>query len=60
MATERPDGSRADEFFEKRYPLPSAVLDAAKDGHVVIRLAGRDGSLAGGVFDVRLMRPGKP
>jgi hypothetical protein len=60
LATERPNGSRPGEFFEKRYPLPAAVLDAAKDGHVVIRFAGRDGSLAGGVFDVRLMRPAKP
>ncbi len=60
MATERLTGSRAGEFFEKQYPLPPAVLDAAKDGHVVIRFAGRDGSLAGGVFDVRLMRAAKP
>jgi hypothetical protein len=60
LATERPDGSRAGEFFEKRYPLPAAVLAAAEDGHVVVRFAGRDGSLAGGVFDVRLMRAAKP
>jgi DUF1680 family protein len=60
LATERSDGSRPGEFVEKRYPLPPAVIDAAKDGHVIIRFAGRDGSLAGGVFDVRLMRPVKP
>jgi hypothetical protein len=36
------------------------VLAAAKDGHVIVRFAGRDGSLAGGVFDVRLMRAAKP
>ncbi|HOW64453.1 MAG TPA: glycoside hydrolase family 127 protein [Candidatus Paceibacterota bacterium] len=60
LATEQPDGSRAGEFFEKRYPLPAAVLDAAKEGHVIIRFAGRGGSLAGGVFDLRLMRTAKP
>ncbi|HRZ47626.1 MAG TPA: glycoside hydrolase family 127 protein [Candidatus Paceibacterota bacterium] len=60
LATERPDGSRAGEFFEKRYSLPAAALDAAKNGRVMIRFVGRDGSLAGGVFDVRLMRPAKP
>ena len=60
MATERPDGSRAGQFFETRYPLPAAALDAAKDDHMIIRFGGRDGSLAGGVFDVRLMRSAKP
>jgi hypothetical protein len=60
LATERPAGSRQGEFVEKRYPLPSAVIDAAKDGHVMVRFTGRDGSLAGAVFDVRLMRPAKP
>lgn len=60
LATERLDGSRPGEFFEKRYPLPPAVINAAKDGRVIIRFAGRDGSLAGGVFDVRLMRPANP
>ncbi len=57
LATERLDGSRMGEFVEKRYVLPPVVIDAAKNGHVLVRFAGRDGSLAGGVFDVRLMRP---
>jgi hypothetical protein len=60
IATERLDGSRPGEFVEKRYPLPPAVFDVARDGHVIVRFAGRDGSLAGGVFDVRLMRVAKP
>ena len=41
-------------------PLPAPVLASAKDGQVMIRFAGRDGSLAGGVFDVRLTRAAKP
>jgi DUF1680 family protein len=60
LATERLDGSRPGEFLEKRYPVSPAVIDAAKDGKVNVRFVGRDGSLAGGVFDVRLMRPAKP
>jgi uncharacterized protein len=60
LARERLDGSPAGEFVEKRYPLPAEVIEAAKDGQVIVRFAGRDGSLAGGVFDVRLMRAAKP
>jgi len=60
LASERLDGSRAGEFFEKRYPLSAAVLEAARDGQVIVRFNGREGSLAGGVFDVRLMRPATP
>lgn len=60
LASEHLDGSRAGEFFEKRYALPTAVLAAAKDRRVTIRFVGRDGSLAGGVFDVRLMKADAP
>lgn len=60
LATERLDGFPAGEFFEKRYSLPAEVIEAAKEGQVIVRFSGRDGSLAGGVFDVRLMRPAKP
>lgn len=60
VATERLNGSRPGEFFEKRYPLPPAVISAAKDGHVIVRFVGRGASLAGGVYDVRLMRETKP
>ncbi len=60
LATERLDGSPAGEFFEKRYSLPAEVIEAAKEGQVVVRFSGHDGSLAGGVFDVRLMRAAKP
>jgi hypothetical protein len=56
LATERLDGSRAGEFFEKRYPVPSEVLAAANNGRVTIKFTARNW-LAGGVYDVRLMRP---
>ena len=57
IATERLRGERAGGFFEQRYPLPPEVLAAAPDGRIVLRFVAHPGSLAGGVFDVRLMRP---
>ncbi|WP_165222057.1 glycoside hydrolase family 127 protein [Aquisphaera insulae] len=58
LATERPDGSRRGRFFEKRYPIPAEILSSATDGRLTIKLAAPSG-LAGGIFDIRLMRPGE-
>jgi hypothetical protein len=57
LATEGLKGEEPGEFFERRYPIPAGVISAAPNGHVTIRFSARPGSLAGGVFDVRLMRP---
>jgi uncharacterized protein len=57
LATERLKGEKPGEFFERRYPLPVGVISATANGRVTIRLSAHPGSLAGGVFDVRLMRP---
>jgi hypothetical protein len=56
LATEQLKGEKPGEFFERRYPIPAGVISAAPNGHVTIRFSARPGSLAGGVFDVRLMR----
>lgn len=56
LATERLTGAKPAEFFEKRYPIPAEVVAAAPEGRVTIKFAAPSG-LAGGVFDVRLMRP---
>ena len=56
LVTEHLDGSKPGKFFEKRYPIPAAVLATATNGRVTIRFAAPTG-LAGGVFDVRLMKP---
>jgi hypothetical protein len=57
LATERLNGEKPGEFFERRYPLPAVVISATASGRVTIRFSAHPGSLAGGVFDVRLMRP---
>lgn len=56
LATESLKGERPGVFFEKQYEIPAATLAAASDGKLTIKFAAPTG-LAGGVFDVRLMRP---
>jgi hypothetical protein len=46
-------------IIEKRYSVPSEVLASAKDNRVTIKFVARV-SLAGGVFDVRFVRPDAP
>lgn len=59
IATERLDGSHPGRFFEKRYPLSPEVLAAGANGRVTVKFIART-SVAGGVFDLRLMRPITP
>jgi uncharacterized protein len=56
LATERLVGARPDDFFEQRYPIPAAVLAAAPNGQLTVSFSARTG-LAGGIFDLRLVRP---
>ena len=57
LASERLKGEKPGEFFERRYPLPAGVLSLIANSRVTILFSAHPGSLAGGVFDVRLMRP---
>jgi DUF1680 family protein len=55
LATEHLDGSRPGQFLEKHYPLSAEVLTTATNGRVTFTFSAPTG-LAGGVFDVRLMK----
>lgn len=55
IATQELTGEKTGEFIEKRYAIPADVLAAASDGRVTIRFIAKK-VLAGGVFDVRLLR----
>lgn len=57
LATETLDNPQPNQFFEKRYALPAKVLATATNGRITIKFAARPGSTAGGVYDVRLMKP---
>ena len=56
IATQELTGEKMGEFIEKLYALPAAVLASAADGRVTIKFVARK-ELAGGLFDVRLLRP---
>lgn len=56
IATQQLVGESPGEFVEKRYEIPAAVLAAAPGGRVTIRFVAKR-VLAGGVYDVRLLRP---
>lgn len=46
-------------FIEKRYAIPATVLSSGADGRVTIGFVAQR-SLAGGLYDVRLLKPGLP
>jgi hypothetical protein len=56
LATEQLTGAQPGKFFDKRYPIPADVLTAATNGRVTIKFDAKVW-VAGGVYDVRLMRP---
>jgi hypothetical protein len=59
VATQNLAGNRLGEFIDRTYGIPAAVLAAAPDGRVTIRFTA-DKGLAGGVYDVRLLRTTAP
>lgn len=58
LATEQLRNAHPGKFFEQRYPIPQKALAAAK-GRVTIRFVAKV-DRAGGIFDVRLMKPEEP
>jgi hypothetical protein len=56
LATQELAAEKPGEFVEKTYPLPAALLAAAPEGRLIVKFVARKG-LAGGVYDVRLLRP---
>jgi len=49
-------GERPGRFFSVDYPIDNDLIKGAKDDVLTIRFAGKAGSMAGGIYDVRLMR----
>lgn len=56
VATVELDGSQEGDFFTVDYPVPEEALKKAIEGMLVTKFVAHPGSLAGGVFDVRLLR----
>ena len=59
IATQELKGEKPGQFTEKRYLIPAEVLTSAEEGRVTIKFVAKVW-LAGGVFDVRLMRSNGP
>ena len=59
IATQRLTGERPNHFVEKRYPIPSEILQAAGNGRLTVRFTAKRW-LAGGLYDVRLLKPYTP
>ncbi|TWU00064.1 Non-reducing end beta-L-arabinofuranosidase [Botrimarina colliarenosi] len=53
------DAPKPGEFVEIDYPVPAEMIETADDGALAVRFAAKPGSMAGGVFDVRLIDPAK-
>jgi hypothetical protein len=56
VATQNLAGNRLGEFIDRIYEIPAAALASAPEGRVTIKFTAARG-LAGGVYDVRLVRP---
>ncbi|WP_342750902.1 glycoside hydrolase family 127 protein [Termitidicoccus mucosus] len=57
LSEEALNGSARDRFIDKRYVIPADLLAKAENGVLRIRFIAEPGSLVGGVYDLRLMRP---
>lgn len=57
IATQELVGEKVGEFVEKCYAIPAAIVASAPEGRITIRFVAKK-VLAGGVFDVRLLRSG--
>lgn len=56
VATQMLEAEKPGEFIDKRYAIPLSVLGGADDGRITIKFVAKQW-LAGGVYDVRLLRP---
>ena len=59
IATEKLTAEKPGHFIEKRYPIPPDLLEAAGKHRIIVKFSVRQW-LAGGLFDVRLLKPDAP
>ena len=55
LQTVTSDETKGDKFFDVDYPLPQTILDEAP-AVITVKFAAHPGSMAGGVFGVRLLK----
>ncbi len=59
IATQKLTGEKPNSFIEKRYAIPSEILVNASTSRLTVRFSVKRW-LAGGLYDVRLLKPGAP
>jgi DUF1680 family protein len=57
LATETLDSPQPNQFLEKHYSIPAKILSDATNGRMIIKFSAKSGAMAGGIYDVRLMKP---
>ncbi len=50
------DGSKGNEFMDVDYEIPASVKEKATDGVLTVKFKAHEGSVAGGIYHVRLMK----
>ena len=56
IATVNLDGSKGDQFYTVDYPIPAEVVKNAKNNVLTTKFQAHPGSVAGGIYGVRLMK----
>lgn len=54
LATVKLNHNKPGEFYDEEYALPAELIDAKR---LVVKIQSHPGMMAGGVFDIRLVRP---
>ena len=50
------DGSEGDKFYDVDYVIPAAIINSATNGTLKVKFAAHKGSMAGGIYYVRLLK----
>lgn len=50
------DAPAPDKFVERDYPIPRRLLETAEGDSITVRFRAKPGSMAGGIFEVRLLK----
>ncbi len=58
IATQKLDNTQPDQFFDVTYPLPASLVHGKE--HVTVKFQAQPGSMAGGLFGLRVLKSAQP
>jgi len=56
LTTVKLDGSKGGKFYDVDYDIPGEILDADADHQLTIKFVAHEGSIAGGIYHIRLLK----